>query len=142
MLQKPLYSTFLILLLSTAILHAQEGYLTGSVRAQNGDALAHVTVRIAGQSKLQSDLSGKFSAALPAGSYRLQLSLIGYQTLDTLITVQPKENYPISFTLQGNSRINEVVEQLRRIILHSGSPDNRFIFAIPKICYSMACYNK
>lgn len=114
MLQKPLYSTFLILLLSTAILHAQEGYLTGSVRAQNGDALAHVTVRIAGQSKLQSDLSGKFSAALPAGSYRLQLSLIGYQTLDTLITVQPKENYPISFTLQGNSRINEVVVSASR----------------------------
>lgn len=112
--QKRLYSALFILLSSTALAHAQEGHLLGAVRTENGDALAHVTVRIDGQRKLQTNLSGKFYAELPAGQRRLQLSSIGYQTLDTVIMVTPQDSVNVFLTLQSNNRINEVVVSASR----------------------------
>lgn len=68
-----------------------------------------------------SDASGSFSITLPAHSYRLTISYIGFQT--EARTVQLRENFTLFLSLQeSQEQLSEVVVRARRIVENLESP--------------------
>ncbi len=80
---KQLLSSFVIILLLSCQLFAQSnGTINGHVKdASNGEALIRVNILISGTTiGAASDLDGNYTIAnVPAGTYSLVFSLIGYQ---------------------------------------------------------------
>ncbi|MGJ1377042.1 TonB-dependent receptor [Sphingobacterium multivorum] len=109
-------SSLALILLSTTTLYAQDGHLSGTVRTTEGEAISHVTVKIDLTKKLQTDSFGKFSSSLSAGTHRFQFTAIGYQMLDTVLTIQPNDSLNIAPVLRSNNRINEVIVSASRRI--------------------------
>jgi iron complex outermembrane receptor protein len=66
--------------LVSAPLAAQQGTLSGRVTdAETGAAVVGATVEVVGQPLMASDDTGGFSASVPAGSYSVIVTLIGYE---------------------------------------------------------------
>ena len=72
---------FLALALASAPLAAQQGTISGRVTdAETGSGVAGATVEVMGQTLVGSDAEGGFTASVPAGSYSVIITLIGYET--------------------------------------------------------------
>lgn len=104
------------ILLSASSLYGQQGYLSGTVRTENGVAIPYATVKTNSGIKLQTDAKGKFVSSLPEGTYRFQFSAIGYQTLDTTLVVRLKDSIDFSPSLRSDNRISEVIVSASRRI--------------------------
>lgn len=90
-------------LLLVVISFAQEGTVTGRITdAGTGEALLGVTV-VAGGQGVASDLDGRFSLILPAGSQTLKFSYIGYAPLEKSVQVQANQTTEVDIVLKAAS---------------------------------------
>jgi outer membrane receptor protein involved in Fe transport len=84
---------FLVLLSTTLpqLLAAQTGTISGTVRDKDSEELLMgATVRI-GEQGTFTDLDGRFELSLPAGSYTLSISYVGFKTHVQEVEVEPGE---------------------------------------------------
>ncbi len=66
---------------SSAPLAAQQGSLSGRITdAETGSGVAGAAVEVMGQTLMASDDAGAFTALVPAGTYSVIVTLIGYET--------------------------------------------------------------
>ena len=99
-----------LLLFYSIILQAQEITLSGYIKdAANGEVLIGATVYIPQLKKgTVSNPYGFYSLTIPSGSYEIQVSYIGYVTLQEQFTIN--KNLNRSFLLNDNSKqIEEVI---------------------------------
>ena len=90
--------------------------ITGSiVEEANGKAIPFVNVGLFRQadsvfvSGAASDDKGKFELLAPNGDYRLQVSAIGFQTFEQLLTVKGNQDLGKLKLSEGSTKLNEVV---------------------------------
>lgn len=98
-----------LLLISVFIVKAQEVTISGYIKdVANGEALIGATVFIPSLNEgTASNAYGFYSLTIPAGSYRIQVSYIGYKTLDEALKVEKDASR--SFSLSTDSeQIDEV----------------------------------
>ena len=97
---KNLYIIITLLCANFTIVFAQ-GTLRGTVSDQSGP-LPYATINIQNtKSKTISGLDGSFSISLPAGDYKISISMVGYNSKDTTISII---NNKVS--LLGNIKLN------------------------------------
>ena len=92
---------FGVLLLAQAA-SAQPGRLEGSTSDATGAALAGVTLTVRGGASREerSDSSGRFEFRdLPAGEYELRAVLVGFQSRERVVRVQPGATVSVSLTM-------------------------------------------
>ncbi len=113
------YSIFYVLvgvfMLSAIITKAETGTVRGSVfDGQTGESLVGVTIAVKGTAKgTISDLDGKFSLTLEAGTYELVLSYISYQT----ITIEDVNIMAGEVTLLNNLKLKESTVDLQEVVV-------------------------
>ncbi|QEC42490.1 TonB-dependent receptor [Pseudobacter ginsenosidimutans] len=103
-----------VLCLSVVFVHAQKSgtaTVSGTVRSTGGEAVSGITVSLKGASiTTVTDENGKFLLKnIQAGTYTLQISSVGYTTLEHAITVKPGVPQDISFTLSRNRKEMQAV---------------------------------
>ncbi len=88
----------------------QEAYIRGKVTTESGDPLPGVSILVGGTSKgTTTDAGGNFSLQLGQGSYKMQVSFVGYETKSQIITMSASDQ-AIDFVLKETSlSLNEVV---------------------------------
>ena len=96
-------SVLLISLLAYGLLQSQTtGAITGSVKSNSGSNLVEVNLTIRDTDKgATTDENGKFIIAnLEPGSYTLDASFIGYETITKQVSVEANKTARVLFTLQ------------------------------------------
>lgn len=84
--------------------------LSGTVNDSEGQALKYATVSISGSKSTPTDKLGKFLLKnLPAGTRRISISLVGYQTVTKEVTLYSDSTTEVSFVLQTADALSEVV---------------------------------
>jgi len=108
--------TLLCCLLSTAFLYADnedgQGTITGKVTTSDGLPAASVTVTLKGtrRSILTNDNGNFIIRNVPAGNYRLEVSLVGHETVTKEIVVEDQQATTIAIQLSlSNKDLQEVV---------------------------------
>jgi iron complex outermembrane receptor protein len=93
------------------------GHVKGKVTTSDGQAAASVTVQVKGAKKnALTDEDGLFELRnLPAGTYELEVSLVGYETTTQTVVVKNKEITAISFDLKLSGK------QLEEVIVTQGN---------------------
>lgn len=107
---KRLFVTLCITLITCTAM-AQKGSITGTIVDENNFYLPGATVLIASLNKgATTDFDGKFSMlAIPAGTYQLQISFLGYEDLEQEVTVLENQTTTLAIALQPKSvTLNEV----------------------------------
>lgn len=99
----------LVLLLGQVLFaYSQKITLEGKILDEKGAPLVGATVRLSGEVK-SSDEAGRFAYILPfAGDYLLQISYVGYQPLDTILTISRPEELTINLQ-SGRQVLGEVI---------------------------------
>jgi Fe(3+) dicitrate transport protein len=103
--------TFIIYLTALAHLNAQHGAVAGRIKDKSGKPVANATVMLEKTNYGNStDDLGKFSITnVPAGSYSLRFSAVGYQPKSQPIEVKANE------TIEVNFEAEEKIEILREV---------------------------
>ena len=88
------------------VANAFDGSLRGKVTDANGDPLPNASVQLAGTSKgTVANNQGEFViTGITAGSYKLQITAVGYQTETRDVVIRDNEEATISIQLQESSR--------------------------------------
>ncbi len=114
----------LMMLLNSMHLFANEGDNTGSINGKittsDNKPAAYVTIVLKGTNKKTlSDDDGSFSInKLQAGTYQLEISFVGYKTIEQNVVVEPGKTSTI------NIQLTVTEKQLDEVIVSSGS--NKF----------------
>lgn len=85
---------------------AQEGKITGTVQdGELNDILPFANVIVKGTDKgTTSDFDGKYSIELEPGTYTLEFSYVGYQTVEiSEVVVKPDDVTTVNVTLNASS---------------------------------------
>jgi TonB-linked SusC/RagA family outer membrane protein len=102
---KRLLTTF-ALLVATAFVALAQRTVTGTVTSDDGETVIGATVSVKGTSSgARTDVNGKYSIAVPAGSNVLVFTYTGYDTKE--VTLGPSNVADI--TMSGNTKLEEVV---------------------------------
>ncbi len=99
-----------LLFISVFVARAQDVSISGYIKDNaNGEALIGATVYIPELNKATASNSyGFYSLTIPAGNYRVQVSYVGYETLNEALSAA--SNHSVSFSLSEISeQIDEVV---------------------------------
>ncbi len=109
------YLILFLLLISLKInVLAQNSTLRGTIADSTGNPLSHVNVWLKEARKgISTDAKGYFSfSALQAGDYTLQISSVGFHSLEKKISLKTGENLEISLQMFENPQeLNEIVVQ-------------------------------
>ena len=112
---KKLLLSFIIALATVSVAFAQNK-LTGTIIEEaNGKGIPFVNVGLFRQadsvfvSGAASDDKGRFELLAPNGDYRLQVSAIGFQTFEQMITVKGNLDLDKLALKEGSTRLDEVV---------------------------------
>lgn len=98
-----------LLFLSGGSVFAQNATISGKISDQNSAPVPGATVKVATYGSI-SDEKGYYKISLPAGSYTLEFSYLGYLTVKKAITVTAGETTTLNVTLTEDSKaIDEVV---------------------------------
>ncbi len=97
----------LIFTFSAFTMQAQDGTISGTVK-ENGVPLIGATISTADDGTT-TDVNGKFSFSVPAGTYKVTASYIGYTPQTVSITVEAGGNSTINFALQEGIAVDEIV---------------------------------
>ncbi|MEO1449350.1 MAG: carboxypeptidase-like regulatory domain-containing protein, partial [Bacteroidota bacterium] len=103
-------------LLSVMSLSAQTGILSGRIVDEATLPLAGATIIVDGVRGTTSDADGYYGIVnLPAGQHKLTISFIGFEKVDTDITIKAGETTVKNFSLEPGINLSEVVitSQLR-----------------------------
>lgn len=103
---------YLLLLFSGLFSIAQNGTLSGKVLdAEFNDVLSFANVVVKGTNYGSStDFDGKYSIDLPAGTYTVVFSFVGYQTKEiTDVVIKPGDITTLDVSLNGATSLEEVV---------------------------------
>lgn len=109
-MKKILYLLVLVLILSSSNLIAQKNTLTGYVEdAETGERMVGVNV-VAKEVSLgtTTNIYGFYSMTLPASTYTLEFSFIGYKTFSIAVDFSKNTHYNISLESQS-VELNEIV---------------------------------
>ena len=101
-----------VLLVFAGTANAQNtGTVVGTINADDGARVGGVAVRVVGSSRVAiARGDGTYRLQLPAGTHEVQVSLIGFATTGTNITVVAGQTVTQNFTLQKSAlAVNEVV---------------------------------
>lgn len=104
-----------VFLISPILMFAQDNSsriasFSGKVVDTEGQPIKSATVMIAAKKSTATDDLGRFVfTELVAGSYRISISMIGYQTLTQQIDVAEDSKQDLSFILQPGNSLSEVV---------------------------------
>jgi outer membrane receptor protein involved in Fe transport len=108
--------TFFIALMAIASMAFAQNKVTGTiVEEANGKGIPFVNVGLFRQadsvfvSGAASDDKGKFELLAPNGDYRLQVSAIGFQTFEQMLTVKGNQDLGQLKLSEGSTKLNEVV---------------------------------
>ena len=86
--------------------HSQKGTISGTItdKDSNNSALPFANVLIKGTSVgTTSDENGKYSLQVDAGSYVIEFSFLGYETVEKTIKIKAGENLKLNQSLgSGN----------------------------------------
>ncbi|MFO8100328.1 MAG: carboxypeptidase-like regulatory domain-containing protein, partial [Salinibacter sp.] len=112
-MMKRILSTLLLLFLCAPIAAAQTGTVAGTVTdAESGESLPGVNV-VVDELDLgaATDPDGAYEISdVPAGTYTLRVSFVGYKTFETEITVEADEDVTQNIELESESvDLDEVV---------------------------------
>ena len=119
-----IYSRGLILsialtLVAVAGAVAQTSSISGTVKAKDGSALSGANVAIAGTTMgAAADANGNYTIAnVPAGSYRLRVSFIGYEEASQNVKVEAGQTANVNFNLSETGVLGDpvVVSASRRV---------------------------
>ena len=108
-MKKILYLLVLVLIFSSSNLIAQKNTLTGYVEdAETGERMVGVNV-VAKEVSLgtTTNIYGFYSMTLPASTYTLEFSFIGYKTFSIAVDFSKNTHYNISLESQS-VELNEV----------------------------------
>ncbi|HRW74713.1 MAG: carboxypeptidase-like regulatory domain-containing protein [Lewinellaceae bacterium] len=103
-------------LLFSLTLHAQTGVLSGRIIDESNLPLPGATLSLGGEQGAFSNASGYYTfAALPVGTYTLNVSFIGYETQEEQVTITAGETTVLDVQLTPGLNLQEVVvtSQLR-----------------------------
>ena len=113
---KRLVFSFIIAFITFSSVAFAQNKITGTiVEEANGKAIPFVNVGLFRQadsvfvSGAASDDKGKFELLAPNGDYRLQVSAIGFQTFEQLLTVKGNQDLGKLKLSEGSTKLNEVV---------------------------------
>ena len=113
---KKLVFSFIIALISVSSTVFAQSKVTGTiVEEANGKAIPFVNVGLFRQadsvfvSGAASDDKGRFELLAPNGDYRLQVSAIGFQTFEQLLTVKGNQDLGQLKLKEGSTKLDEVV---------------------------------
>ena len=104
-----LYLLLLPLLFLGGLLHAQEHTVQGRVINTQAEAVPYATIQVKGRSMgTTSRGDGSYAISLPAGSYHLLVSIIGYKAQEVPITV-PDTTQRVIVLQEEAQNLSEVV---------------------------------
>lgn len=94
-----------LVVLLPLFLFAQQGTFTGTVTSDDGDALVGVNVFIEGTTLgAATDIDGAYTIGnVPAGTYTLTASMIGYESLSQTAEIQPGLTNRLDFVLSQSA---------------------------------------
>ena len=109
-MKKLFFIAFLVVLgagqLSAQVRYSLNGYITDG---SNGEALIGVTVYVRNIEKgTATNVYGFYSLTLPAGTYELEFSYIGYQSVEQTVTLNQDLRLDIELSQEGKT-LEEVV---------------------------------
>ena len=103
----------LTLFISTLTFAQNKGTISGVLtdKDSNNETLPFANVLLKGtQINATTDIDGKYSITAPAGDYVIQFSFIGYESIETNVTVKSGEKITISKALGSSSyKLDDVV---------------------------------
>ncbi len=107
----PLVLLLVLFLLAPAAVSAQQGRVSGAVRATSGEPVSSATVRVAGTSNaVLTDPDGRYVLVVEAGSVTLEVTSLGYDALSRSVRVGAGEAITVDFRM--SSRAVELDELL------------------------------
>ena len=89
-----------------------DGGIRGRVTTVTGEPLSNATITVEGTNRaVAADNSGEFTlTGLKAGSYKIKVSAVGFETFTRDIRVSDNETATFTFVMhQGNNKLDEVV---------------------------------
>lgn len=101
-----------LLFLCSFVAIAQTGTIKGTVNEVNGESLADISVFIKSINKgTATELNGTYTLSkVPAGSYQVEFSYIGYSTVTKSVTVTANQTTTLNASIQESaSALDEVV---------------------------------
>ncbi len=112
---------FLFLFFAAIQLTAQsgQGILTGVVKdASNNESLPGVSVYVNDTGRgTTSDVDGKYNLSLPAGSYSLTFTFVGYEIVRTEVTLEEGQTRILNVSIQPSvTSFDEVVVEAKRLV--------------------------
>jgi Fe(3+) dicitrate transport protein len=112
----PFFLLVLLSFLTLPVTFAQQATLQGTVFARiDSTRLPAVTVVVQGQgSGTTTNAQGNYQLRLPAGSYQVKVSSIGYKTLQQAVSLQAGQVMNVSFYLDTLTRSLEAVTIMGR----------------------------
>lgn len=118
---RPLF-VLLVLLISVSTGFAQNAILQGAVKdAGDGTSLIGATVSLLKAtnndvvSGAATDVNGRYRISVPAGSYNLSVTYVGYQTIRQTVTLTAGQTVTLDFSLaDAGNTLNEVVVSASR----------------------------
>ncbi|MEM9141932.1 MAG: TonB-dependent receptor, partial [Bacteroidota bacterium] len=130
---------FLIVLLGLEILSAQTGTIQGKVVSPKGNPIADVSVKVANTTMGNvTDATGVFILKnVPVGTYRLEISFIGYQQQDREVSLAAGQTLKIRdvVLVPTEEMLNEVVVegQLNQFVVREPSSSLRLTTELAKL---------
>jgi iron complex outermembrane receptor protein len=98
-MQQQTYFLFLVLMVFGSILTAQTANLQGKITDEaSGEPLLGATVQIGAKGAV-TDLNGNYQFTLEPGTYKVEISYVGYQTIQQSLTLQPGETNTLDVAL-------------------------------------------
>ncbi len=104
-MQQKTHVLFLFATLFTSILCAQTAILTGKITDQStGEPLIAATI-LAGAKGAVADVDGNYSIELEAGTYKVEISYVGYQSIQQTITLANGETRTLDVALSNETNL-------------------------------------
>ena len=86
------------------------GVLYGKVFEKSNQPLIGATIKVAGKNIGSiSNLNGRYKLRLRPGNYKLEISYVGYKTIERDISISPKDSLPLNFRMIDYNSLEEVV---------------------------------
>jgi iron complex outermembrane receptor protein len=93
---------FMALIIPSSVMAQSMGTVAGTVTdASNGDALTGANISVIGQTRgVTSNIEGSYSLSLPAGTYQLRATFVGFAPLRKSVTITAGQSVALNFDMK------------------------------------------